>query len=99
MPFGPGGPPASLPSPSSPEGGRCPFHLGRVLTVAGLAIGTLAALAAARFAAGMLVNVSASDPLTFACAAAFLGLVAALASCLPALRAMRVDPVVALRNE
>jgi putative ABC transport system permease protein len=72
---------------------------GMVLTVAGLVIGTLAALAAARLVAGMLVNVSASDPLTFASAAAFLGLVAALASYLPALRAMRVDPMVALRNE
>lgn len=72
---------------------------GMVLAVAGLVIGTLAALAAARLVAGMLVNVSASDPLTFVSAAAFLALVAALASYLPALRAMRVDPVVALRNE
>src|SRR5258705_2193547 len=30
MPFGPGGPSALVPSPSSPEGGRCPFHLGSV---------------------------------------------------------------------
>jgi ABC-type lipoprotein release transport system permease subunit len=47
----------------------------------------------------MLVNVSASDPLTFAFAAAFLALVAAFASYLPALRATHVDPMVALRNE
>ena len=46
----------------------------------------------------MLVNVSASDPLTFAAAAAFLGLIAALASYLPALRATRVDPMIALRT-
>jgi ABC-type antimicrobial peptide transport system permease subunit len=69
------------------------------LTVPGLLAGSVIALAAARIVGGMLVNVSASDPLTFASAAAFLGLVAALASYLPALRAMRVDPVVSLRNE
>jgi ABC-type antimicrobial peptide transport system permease subunit len=69
------------------------------LTVPGLLAGGIIALAAARIVGGMLVNVSASDPLTFASAAAFLGLVAALASYLPALRAMRVDPVVSLRNE
>jgi ABC-type lipoprotein release transport system permease subunit len=57
------------------------------------------ALAAARIVGGMLVNVGASDPLTFASAAAFLGLVATLASYLPALRAALVEPMVALRNE
>jgi predicted permease len=72
---------------------------GLRLTVPGLLAGSVIALAAARLVGGMLVNVSASDPLTFASAAAFLGLVAALASYLPALRAMRVDPVVALRKE
>ncbi len=69
------------------------------MTVPGLLAGGIIALAAARIVGGMLVNVSASDPLTFASAAAFLGLVAALASYLPALRAMRVDPMVTLRNE
>jgi predicted permease len=72
---------------------------GLRLTVPGLLAGSVIALAAARIVGGMLVNVSASDPLTFASAAAFLALVAALASYLPALRAMRVDPVVSLRNE
>ena len=69
------------------------------LIVPGVVVGSVVALAAARTVGGMLVNVSASDPLTFVSAAAFLGLVAALASYLPARRATRVDPLVALRNE
>ena len=72
---------------------------GLRLTVPGLLAGSLLALAAARVVRGMLVNVSPYDPLTFASAAAFLALVAALASYLPALRATRVHPAVALRNE
>jgi predicted permease len=72
---------------------------GLRLTVPGLLAGSVVALAVARIVGGMLVNVSASDPLTFVSAAAFLGLVAALASYVPALRATRVDPMVALRNE
>jgi predicted permease len=72
---------------------------GLRLTVPGLVAGSIVAVAAARVVSGMLVNVSPSDPLTFACAAAFLCLVATLASYLPALRATRVDPMVALRNE
>jgi predicted permease len=72
---------------------------GLVLTVPGLVAGSLIALAASRVVRGMLVNISPSDPITFVAAAAFLALVAALASYLPALRATRVDPVVALRNE
>jgi ABC-type antimicrobial peptide transport system permease subunit len=69
------------------------------LIVPGLVAGSVIALAATRIVGGMLVNVSASDPLTFAGAAVFLGLIAALASYVPALRAMRMDPMVALRNE
>jgi predicted permease len=72
---------------------------GLRLTVPGLLAGGVIALAAARIVRGLLVDVSASDPLTFASAAVFLELVAALASYLPALRATRVDPIVALRNE
>jgi predicted permease len=72
---------------------------GLRLMVPGLLAGAAIALAAARIAGRMLVNVGASDPLTFAAAAAFLGLVGAFASYLPARRATRVDPVVALRNE
>ncbi len=72
---------------------------GLRLTVPGLVARSLVAVAAARVVGRMLVNISPSDPLTFASAAVFLGLVAAMASYLPALRATRVDPVVAMRNE
>jgi ABC-type antimicrobial peptide transport system permease subunit len=72
---------------------------GLRLTVPGLLAGGAIALAATRIVGGMLTGVSAADPLTFVSAAAFLTVVAALASYLPALRAMRVDPMDALRNE
>ena len=72
---------------------------GLRLVVPGLLAGSVGALVAARIVGGMLVNVSASDPLTFAAAAAFLAVVAALATYLPALRATHVDPMAALRSE
>jgi predicted permease len=72
---------------------------GMVLTLAGLAAGVGVALAATHLVASMLVNVSATDPLVFAGAALFLGLVALAASFLPARRATRIDPIVALRHQ
>jgi predicted permease len=70
---------------------------GLKLTGPGLAVGIVAALAVSRLVAGMLVEVSAADPITFAAAAAFLTLVALVACYLPARRATRVDPISALR--
>ena len=69
--------------------------LGGIGVVAGLACGLLLT----RLLGTMLYGVSATDPAAFAGAAAFLLALAALAGYLPARRAARVDPVVALRQE
>ena len=70
---------------------------GLRLTLPGLVGGIAAALVGARLVSGMLFQVSSADPATFATAAMFLGLVAAIASYLPAVRATRVDPMQSLR--
>jgi predicted permease len=72
---------------------------GLRLTMPGLAAGIVAALGAARLVSGMLFHVSAADPATFAAAAMFLGLVAVIASYLPAVRATRLDPMRAIRRQ
>jgi len=69
------------------------------LAVIGVAVGLLLALAAARVMRGLLFHVSATDPATFAAVAAALIAVAALASYIPARRATRVDPMIALRTQ
>ena len=71
---------------------------GMALTVAGIAVGAVLAIAATRMAAGLLVGVSPGDPVAIAGSALFLGAIALLASYLPARRATKVDPVVALRE-
>lgn len=71
---------------------------GIVLTAAGMLVGLAAALAGARLVAGMLANVSTSDPLIFIVTSLFIVCVALLATYLPARRASKVDPIVALRN-
>ena len=72
---------------------------GMGLTAIGLAGGLAASFAVTHLIAGMLVNVSATDPATFAGGAMFLAAVAALASYLPARRATKVDPMITLRAE
>jgi predicted permease len=72
---------------------------GMKLTSFGVAIGLIGGLALARLMKSLLFGVSASDPLTFAAVAALLALVAMLACYVPARRATKVDPVVALRCE
>jgi len=64
-----------------------------------LPLGLLGALAFTRLLEGLLYGVSARDPLTFAGIAALLAAVALLATWLPARRAARVDPLLAIRNE
>jgi predicted permease len=75
--------------------------LGRAskLTFLGVSIGSAAALLLTRFMGTLLFGLSAADPLTFVAAAILLTSVALLASYLPARRAMRVDPMIALRGE
>lgn len=70
---------------------------GLMLTLAGVAAGVVAALAATRVLAGSLYNVSASDPMTFLLAALFLCSITLSACSFPALRASAVDPMVVLR--
>jgi putative ABC transport system permease protein len=69
------------------------------VTLLGVALGTISALWMARAIAGMLYGVSPEDPLTFGVVAAVLMVVALLACYIPARRAIRVDPTVALRYE
>jgi ABC-type antimicrobial peptide transport system permease subunit len=65
----------------------------------GLCIGVAGALVVTRWMSSVLFGVKPTDPLTFIVVALVLGTVAFLASYVPARRAMRVDPIVALRYE
>ena len=72
---------------------------GMRMTVIGVVIGLLASFGLTRLMTKMLFGVSATDPMTFVLISALLMLVALLACLIPARRAMKVDPLVALRNE
>jgi ABC-type antimicrobial peptide transport system permease subunit len=70
-----------------------------LLAVRGVIVGVIASVALTRFMATMLFDVQPTDPLTFASVVLLLVAVSAAACFLPARRAMRVDPIVALRYE
>lgn len=72
---------------------------GMRMALAGIAVGMLAALALTRLMASMLYGVKSNDPVTFCFVALLLALTASAACFLPAVRAARVDPMVALRYE
>jgi predicted permease len=72
---------------------------GLGVAVAGIAIGTVGALGLARALASLLYGVDGRDPLIFGGSALLLAGVAALAACVPAVRASRIEPVEALRYE
>jgi len=75
------------------------IHQGLVLGAAGLLVGALVALAFGRVLRSSLVSVSPADPVIYAAAAAFALVIVLAATAIPARRAMRVDPIVALRYE
>jgi putative ABC transport system permease protein len=72
---------------------------GLRLVLLGLCVGVAGALLVTRWMSSVLFDVKPTDPLTFAIVAVVLGTVAFLASYIPARRAMKVDPMVALRYE
>jgi putative ABC transport system permease protein len=72
---------------------------GARLVLAGLAIGTLASLALTRLMTTLLFGIGTRDPMTFAGVGVLLATVSLLACYIPARRAMRVDPMMALRHE
>jgi len=72
---------------------------GTIMAGIGIAIGVAAGLGVTNLISNLLFGVNAKDPLTFAATSLMILVVALSASAIPALRAMRVDPVVALRYE
>jgi len=72
---------------------------GLTLALTGVAAGLVASLAVTRYMASLLLGVAPTDPVTFVAVSLLLTTVSSLASYVPARRATRADPVVALRYE
>ncbi len=85
----------------APQGSVLASALGQgvALVAGGVVVGIAGAVAASRLLSGFLYGVSPTDPMTFVGVGVFLILVAVLASFIPARRASRIDPMVALRFE
>ena len=79
--------------------GRQVLGQGLTLAALGVALGLAAAAGATRLLEGLLYSISATDPAVYGALAALLLVIAALACYIPARRAMRVDPMTALRSE
>jgi putative ABC transport system permease protein len=78
---------------------RMVVNQGLMLAIAGVTVGVVAALLVTRVLGSLLFGVSALDPLTFGAVLILLVAVAVVASYVPARRAARVDPLVAMRGE
>ena len=78
---------------------RMVVRQGMTVTLIGLALGLMGVFALSRVMVGLLYGVSPTDPLTYTGVSIVLLIVALLACLIPARRATRVDPIVALRNE
>lgn len=78
---------------------RLVVRQGMTMTLIGLALGLVGAFAISRVLRGLLFGVSPTDPLTFVAVSIVLLVVALLACLVPARRATRVDPIIALRTE
>jgi putative ABC transport system permease protein len=72
---------------------------GMIMTLLGVAVGLVAAFALSRVLRTLLYGISATDPVTFVAVPIMLSLVALIACLIPARRATRVDPIIALRAE
>jgi putative ABC transport system permease protein len=72
---------------------------GLLLTLIGIGVGLAGALVLSRVMSGLLYGVGTSDPLTFASIVVLLGVVSLVACYIPARRATRVDPLIALKYE
>jgi putative ABC transport system permease protein len=70
-----------------------------MLAGSGIVVGVAASMAVTRLISGLVFGVSVTDPVTFASVAILLAAVAFLAAFIPARRAIKVDPMVALRYE
>jgi putative ABC transport system permease protein len=78
---------------------RMVMRQGMLQALAGAIVGVISALLLSQLMAKMLYGVRPSDPVTFGGVAVILGLAALLAICVPARKATRIEPMLALRNE